>query len=50
MAFQISGADLRASGVFSRYNLAAVSAAADISLWNKPRTKYGTGINMGKKD
>ena len=29
---QISGADLSASGVFSHYNLAAVSTAAEISL------------------
>jgi hypothetical protein len=30
--FQISVADLRDSGVFSRYNLAAVSAAFESSL------------------
>jgi hypothetical protein len=30
-------ADLRDSGVFSRYNLAAVSAAFEIFLWNTQR-------------
>jgi hypothetical protein len=37
ITFQISVEDRRASGVASRYNLAAISDALDISLWNEPQ-------------
>jgi len=47
---QISVADLRDSGVFSRYNLAAVSAAFEISLWNTQREVKMNDKNEQEKD